>query len=77
MLLQRLVDRTQYDEAGEPQFFRDRPARWQLALTDSGDLASTPAHRPGRPVGQDPGDGTDHPVPHTTRTVGIAPCIGA
>jgi CRISPR-associated protein Csd1 len=77
MLLQRLVDRTQYDEAGEPQFFRDRPVRWQLALTGSGDLASTQLIDLADPSDKARKNGTDHPVPHATRTVGIAPCIGA
>ena len=40
MLLQRLIDRTQPDEAAEPEFSSSRPVRWQLALTASGDLAS-------------------------------------
>jgi CRISPR-associated protein Csd1 len=77
MLLQRLVDRTQRDEAGEPAFFRDRPVRWQLALTGSGDLASTQLIDLADPSDNTRKNGTVHPVPHATRTVGVAPCIGA
>jgi CRISPR-associated protein Csd1 len=77
MLLQRLIDRTRYDETGEPKFFRGRPVRWQLALTGSGDLASTQLIDLADPSDKTRKNGTDHPVPHATRTVGIAPCIGA
>ena len=77
MLLQRLIDRTQHDEAAEPEFFRDRPVRWQLALTASGDLASAELTDLADPSDKTRKNGTVHPVPHTTRTVGVAPCIGA
>jgi CRISPR-associated protein Csd1 len=77
MLLQRLVDRTQPGEAGEPEFFRDRPVRWQLALTADGDLASAQLTDLAEPSDQTRKNGTVYPVPHTTRTVGVAPCIGA
>ena len=77
MLLQRLVDRTQRGEAGEPEFFRDRPVRWQLALTAGGDLASAELTDLADPSDKARKNGTVHPVPHTTRTVGVAPCIGA
>ena len=77
MLLQRLVDRTQRDEAAEPEFFRDRTLRWQLALTADGDLASEELTDLADPSDKTRKNGTVHPVPHTTRTVGVAPCIGA
>ena len=77
MLLQRLVDRTQTGEAGEPEFFRDRPVRWQLALTAGGDLAGAELTDLADPSDKARKNGTVHPVPHTTRTVGVAPCIGA
>src|SRR6185437_8294921 len=77
MLLQRLVDRTQYGETAEPEFFRDRPVRWQLALTASGDLASAELTDLADPSDKTRNNGTVHPVPHATRTVGVAPCIGA
>ena len=76
MLLQRLVDRPQGDEAAEPEFFRGRPVRWQLALTADGDLASTELTDLADPSDKARKNGTIHPVPHTTRTVGVAPCIG-
>jgi CRISPR-associated protein Csd1 len=77
MLLQRLVDRPQHDEAAEPEFFRERTIRWQLALTTGGDLASAELTDLADPSDKTRKNGTIHPVPHTTRTVGIAPCIGA
>jgi CRISPR-associated protein Csd1 len=77
MLLQRLVDRTQPNEADEPEFFRDRPVRWQLTLTSDGDLASEQLTDLADPSDKTRKNGTVHPVPHTTRTVGVAPCIGA
>jgi CRISPR-associated protein Csd1 len=77
MLLQRLVDRPQGGEAGEPEFFRDRPVRWQLALTAGGGLASAELTDLADPSDKTRKNGTVHPVPHTTRTAGVAPCIGA
>jgi CRISPR-associated protein Csd1 len=77
MLLQRLVDRPQGGEAGEPEFFRGRPVRWQLALSAGGDLASAELTDLADPSDKARKNGTVHPVPHTTRTVGVAPCIGA
>jgi len=77
MLLQRLVDRTHGGPAGQPEFFRDRPIRWQLALTADGDLASMHLTDLADPSDKARRNGTVHPVPHTTRTVGVAPCIGA
>ena len=77
MLLQRLVERTQPGETAEPEFFRDRPVRWQLALTASGDLASAELTDLADPSDKARKNGTVHPVPHTTRTVGVAPCGGA
>ena len=77
MLLQRLVDRNGAGAAAEPEFFRDRAIRWQLALTADGDLASTELTDLADPSDKARQYGTLHPVPHTTRTVGVAPCIGA
>ena len=77
MLLQRLADRPQREEADKPEFFRDRPVRWQLALTADGDLASAELTDLADPSDKARKNGTVHPVPHTTRTVGVAPCIGA
>jgi CRISPR-associated protein Csd1 len=77
MLLQRLVDRTHGGAAGEPRFFRDRPVRWQLALTSDGDLASPELTDLADPSDKARRNGTVHPVPHTTRTMGVAACIGA
>lgn len=76
MLLQRLVDRTS-GGAGQPEFFRDRAIRWQLALTADGDLASSELTDLADPSDKTRQHGTLHPVPHTTRTVAVAPCIGA
>ena len=61
MLLQRLVDRTQHDEAGEPEFFRDRAVRWQLALTGGGDLASAELTDLADPSDKARKNGTDPP----------------
>jgi CRISPR-associated protein Csd1 len=77
MLLQRLVDRTQTGEAAEPAFFRDRAVRWQLALSAGGGLASAELTDLADPSDRARKNGSIHPVPHTTRTVGVAPCIGA
>jgi CRISPR-associated protein Csd1 len=77
MLLQRLIDRTQPGRAADPEFFRDRPVRWQLALTGGGDLASEQLTDLADPSDKTRKNGTVHPVPHTTRTVAVAPCIGA
>jgi CRISPR-associated protein Csd1 len=77
MLLQRLVDRVQDSEAGEPRFFRNRAVRWQLALTADGDLASTQLIDLADPSDNTRKNGTTHPVPLTTRTSGVAPCPGA
>jgi CRISPR-associated protein Csd1 len=77
MLLQRLVDRVIGDKAGAPEFFRDRPIRWQLALTAGGDLACAELTDLADPSDRARKNGTLHPVPHTTRTVTVVPCIGA
>jgi hypothetical protein len=73
MLLQRLIDRAQHDEAAEPEFSSGRPVRWQLALTASGDLASAELTDLADPSDKTRKNGTVHPVPHTTRTIGVAP----
>jgi CRISPR-associated protein Csd1 len=77
MLLQRLVDRTQTGEVGEPEFVRDRAVRWQLALSAGGGLASAELTDLADPSDRARKNGSIHPVPHATRTVGVAPCIGA
>jgi CRISPR-associated protein Csd1 len=77
MLLQRLAARVQGDDADTPDFLRNRTVRWQLALTADGELASTTLTDLGDPSDSARKNGTLHRVPHTTRTVGIAPCIGA
>jgi hypothetical protein len=50
---------------------------WQLALTASGDLASVELTDLAGPSDKTRKNGTVHPVPHATRTVSVAPCIGA
>jgi CRISPR-associated protein Csd1 len=77
MLLQRLIERTTGEQEDTPVFFRDRPVRWLLALTANGDLASTQLTDLSDPTDKARKNGTVHAVPHTTRTVGVAPCIGA
>lgn len=77
MLLQRLVDRVNGDQVGEPEFFRARAVRWQLALTADGGLASAELTDLADPSDKARKNGTIHQVPHTTRTVGVAPCLGA
>jgi CRISPR-associated protein Csd1 len=77
MLLQRLIERANSKQDDTPAFFRNRPVRWLLALTANGDVASPQLADLADPTDKARKNGTVHPVPHTTRTVGVAPCIGA
>jgi CRISPR-associated protein Csd1 len=77
MLLQRLVGRIPDSAAGEPEFLRDRAIRWQLALTADGELASAQLIDLADPSDRARKNGAVHSVPHITRSVNVAPCVGA
>jgi CRISPR-associated protein Csd1 len=77
MLLQRLVAMHREGDDDGPAHYRDRPMRWQLALRRDGTPASgllTDLADPNEPTRK---FGTSFPVPYTTRTSGVAACLGA
>lgn len=76
MLLQRLVAMPRDEDDSVPAFYRDRPMRWRLSLTQEGSLASRSLVDLTRPDDK-PGTGKRFPVPYTTRTSGVAACLGA
>jgi CRISPR-associated protein Csd1 len=77
MLLQRLVGMPRDEGDAGPAFYRNRPMRWGLALRRDG--------KPARRSLRDQSDSTDptrkagtsFSVPYTTRTSGVAACLGA
>jgi CRISPR-associated protein Csd1 len=77
MLLQRLVSLAERTTGGAPPFFKDRPVRWQLMLNADGTLANTHLVDLADPSDRARKNGIARSVPYLTRTVGVAPCLGA
>src|SRR5215207_1651751 len=77
MLLQRLVAMHPEDDTNKPVHYRDRPIRWQLALRHDGTPASGSLTDLADPTDPTRRLGTSFPVPYTTRTSGVAACLGA
>ncbi len=78
MLLQRLVAyQHDSDSAEGPAFFRRRLMRWRVSLAADGTLRDTKLVDLADPADRATKNGREFPVPHITRTVGIAPCLGA
>jgi len=77
MLLQRLVAMHPERDSDGPAHYRDRPMRWQLALRRDGTPASGALTDLADPTDSTRRFGTSFPVPYTTRTSGVAACLGA
>ena len=77
MLLQRLVAMHPEGDSDGPAHYRDRPMRWQLALRRDGSPASGSLTDLADPDDRTRRFGTSFPVPYTTRTSGVAACLGA
>jgi CRISPR-associated protein Csd1 len=77
MLLQRLVAMHPESDSDGPAHYRDRPMRWQLALRRDGTPASGSLTDLADPDDSTRRLGTRFLVPYTTRTSGVAACLGA
>jgi CRISPR-associated protein Csd1 len=77
MLLQRLVEMHRDEDDDGPAHYRDRPMRWRLALRRDGVPASGALTDLANPDDPQQRFGRSFLVPYTTRTSGVAACLGA
>ncbi|WP_240506948.1 type I-C CRISPR-associated protein Cas8c/Csd1 [Thermoactinospora rubra] len=75
MLLQRLVAYGRADEHVVPAYYKDKPVRWVLELSEDGALASPELISLADPADPRSKNGAVHTVPSIVKTSGIAPTL--